>query len=162
MYLEDPENFPTHKGNFQEFAAFNLLYGTIDKLTYLSNRKDNLSTISEGIHILSNASLNTPWPKAKNLRKGLERLAANRGKNQLINELLILLQDESIALAEDLPDTGFGGKIEKFLSPIFIKGEEYGSRSSTVIVVDINNYCTFVEKTYEPEPLKVTYEFKLQ
>ncbi len=49
---------------------------------------------------------------------------------------------------EELPDTGVGLELERVLSPIFIKSEKYGTRSSTIVTVDKQNNVRFVEKTY--------------
>lgn len=52
-------------------------------------------------------------------------------------------------------------ELERFLSPIFIKGDGYGSRSSTIILVDHQSRCTFIEKTYVPYEFQVKYDFQL-
>ena len=63
-------------------------------------------------------------------------------------EILNLLDDTSPAKDEELPDTGVGLELERILSPIFIKSEKYGTRSSTIVTVDENINVKFVEKTY--------------
>ncbi len=63
-------------------------------------------------------------------------------------EILNLLDDTSPAKDEELPDTGVGLELERMLSPIFIKSEKYGTRSSTIVTVDKQNNVRFVEKTY--------------
>ncbi|MDQ0255230.1 uncharacterized protein with NRDE domain [Evansella vedderi] len=161
-YLKNPSSYEKELNKKEQYDGFNLLYGNINELTYVSNRVLDTAKIKEGVHILSNASLNTPWPKSNYLRKGLENMASISSKEQLQRDLLLLLQDEKEGLEEELPDTGFGKEMEKFLSPVFIKGEGYGSRSSTVIIVDKHNNCIFMEKTYIPEEMQVIYEFQLQ
>ena len=47
-----------------------------------------------------------------------------------------------------LPDTGVGLERERILSPLFIENKEYGTRSSTVILVDRKGYTTFIERVF--------------
>jgi len=49
-----------------------------------------------------------------------------------------------------LPDTGVGLDAERMLSPAFIKSDHYGTRSSTVILVDYHNHMLFHERVYDP------------
>ena len=63
-------------------------------------------------------------------------------------ELLGLLNDTQKAKDEELPDTGVGKEWEKVLSSIFIQSPKYGTRSSTAVVVDIENNVRFAEKSF--------------
>ena len=105
-----------------------------------------------GIHALSNARLDTPWPKVVSataaLRRALER---DRGLDALIEDSFALLGDRTIADDRDLPRTGVSLEIERALSAPFIRMPGYGTRSSTVIVVDRRGRVTFVERTCEPD-----------
>ena len=48
-----------------------------------------------------------------------------------------------------LPDTGVGLERERMLSPLFINGEEYGTRSTTVVLAGRDGKVTFIERTYD-------------
>jgi uncharacterized protein with NRDE domain len=48
-----------------------------------------------------------------------------------------------------LPDTGVGDVWEKILSPIFITSKIYGTRSSSVLLIEKNGKIAFSEKTFE-------------
>jgi uncharacterized protein with NRDE domain len=50
---------------------------------------------------------------------------------------------------ELLPDTGIGPAFERLLSPIFIQGEQYGTRSTTVLLVAHNGDVTFCEQNHD-------------
>ncbi|MEJ2003434.1 MAG: NRDE family protein, partial [Cyclobacteriaceae bacterium] len=50
-----------------------------------------------------------------------------------------------------LPDTGVGLELERQLSPMFIKTNEYGSRTSTVILVRRDGLVTFSERSYNTD-----------
>lgn len=129
------------------YAGFNFIAGTPEQLYYYSNIKDDVSHISQGIHGLSNEFLNSPWPKVV---KGKERLAAYLRQNMIIktDPLFDIISDVEEAPDERLPDTGVGLDFERKLSPLFIKTPEYGTRCSTVLLVDRNNRVAFVERRF--------------
>lgn len=130
----------------EAYNGFNLLVGTPDTVYYFSNRAGEIQKVEPGIHGISNARLNTPWPK---VNRGKEALASLLDGDVSVNELLSLLDDRRTAQDEDLPDTGVGRKLERQLSPIFIEGSEYGTRSSTVLLVDRSGQVTFVERNFQ-------------
>lgn len=134
------------KSTLADYNGFNLLLGTVDELYYFSNKTDNLQKLLPGIHGISNAILDTPWPKVEKSKRQLKHLIEQ--KNIHPWEILNLLDDTSLAKDEELPDTGVGLELERMLSPIFIKSDKYGTRSSTIVTVDKQNNLRFVEKTY--------------
>src|SRR5699024_447635 len=54
------------------YTGFNFIGGSPEQLYYYSNIQNEMSQVSTGTHGLSNAFLNTPWPKVV---KGKEKLA---------------------------------------------------------------------------------------
>ena len=46
------------------------------------------------------------------------------------------LANEHRPADSDLPDTGIGLERERWLSPAFIRGDDYGTRASTVLLID--------------------------
>ncbi len=134
------------KPTLNDFNGFNLLLGEVDELFYFSNKIEGLQKLKPDIHGISNAILDTPWPKVEKSKIQLQRLI----EYQKIHpwEILNILDDTSPAKDEELPDTGVGVEIERMLSPIFIKSEKYGTRSSTIVTVDKQNNVRLVEKTY--------------
>jgi len=66
-------------------------------------------------------------------------------------ELFIILSDDLEAPEDQLPDTGLSRELEKAVSPVFIKSEKYGTRSSTVILVNNVNEVLFVERSLNAE-----------
>jgi uncharacterized protein with NRDE domain len=63
-------------------------------------------------------------------------------------QLLDMLHDTVKASDDALPDTGIGLAMERVLSPMFIASENYGTRCSTVIVIDRDGTATFTERTH--------------
>ncbi len=133
--------------NGKDYSGFNLIFGSVDKLLYYSNRSDSHLQIYPGVHGLSNHLLDTSWPK---VRKGKDLLSRLNGLNnvKLADALFEILADKTIYPDSQLPDTGVGLEMERMLSPVFISTAVYGTRSSTVILIDRNNEVTFIEKTH--------------
>ncbi|HEY6435716.1 MAG TPA: NRDE family protein [Ignavibacteriaceae bacterium] len=144
--ISPEEYYNKLKPTLNDFNGFNLLLGNVDELFYFSNKIDSIQKLKPEIHGMSNAILDTPWPKVEKSKIQLQRLI----EYQKIHpwEILNILDDTSPAKDEELPDTGVGLELERMLSPIFIKSEKYGTRSSTIITVDKNHTVRFVEKTY--------------
>jgi uncharacterized protein with NRDE domain len=138
----------------QEFNGFNLIVGSSQELWYLSNYKEGIEKIANGIHGLSNALLDTPWPKVRGGKRKFESVI-NTEKIDPDN-LFNMLLDDHIAPDSELPDTGVGLERERQLSSMFIKSPGYGSRCSTVVLIDNDNHVLFSERVYD---LK-TFEYK--
>ncbi|SRR6266540_459429 len=128
------------------YGGFNLLFGDDSGLFYHANRGDASCRVAAGIHGLSNGLLDTPWPKVVAAKGRLERLM--REETVSPEALFSLLADRSSYPDPLLPNTGFGIERERHLSPIFIAGSDYGTRSSTTVLMDRENRLTFSERTW--------------
>ena len=144
------------RANAKRYNGFSLIAGNVDELFYLSNYKDGIIQLNSGLFGLSNHLLETPWPKVEKGKAAIQDLL----KAPLVNkdDLFAILSDETIGPDDQLPDTGVGLERERLLSPAFIKSPGYGTRCSTVIMVDYNDNAAFYERAYHPE----TAEYSLQ
>jgi uncharacterized protein with NRDE domain len=119
------------------FSGFNLLTGEINagsnEVYYHSNRGEAIQRLDRGVYGLSNALLDTPWPKVRRGKKLFEELLAGPGFSK--EELFALLSDDIAAADDELPDTGIGYEKEKALSSLFIRTPIYGTRSSSVVSI---------------------------
>jgi len=155
-YLEAIENPKAYNG-------FNLVVGKPSSLFYFANASGQLERIGSGIHGLSNAFLNTSWPKVDD---GKAKLKAAIQGNDLDNDhLFSILHDFSFAKDEELPETGVGKDLEKLLSAKFINTPEYGTLCSTIIRIDRNRNCFFEERSFdalgkENSSAKFSFELK--
>jgi len=146
------------------YNGFNLIIGERDQLYWFSNRGDGASKLSPGIHGLSNRLLDTPWPKVTRSKDAMARLLSEQ-KNPSRDKLFYMLRDGTIADDDQLPITGVGIEWERILSPIFITSPTYGTRSSTLILIDQHDHVTFIEKTFNSDPehaTSVEYEFQIE
>lgn len=139
-YLTDLQN----KGEL--FNGFNLIAGYLDDLYYITNKKEGVYKIKPGNHAISNAFLNTSWPKTEEVSDKFEEILDNEPPDE--QKLFEILQSEKTYPADMLPDTGLPKETEKAVSSIFIKTENYGTRSSTVLTLDKQNHLHFSERTY--------------
>lgn len=131
------------------YNGFNLLAGDTDGLYYFSNRdQTGVRRLGSGYFGLSNHLLNTPWPKVES---GLRALAAvlEKDTHPNIESMFDLLMDQTPAPDECLPDTGVSPAWEKILSPIFIRSSNYGTRSSSLLLVDHQGGMKLFERTWE-------------
>lgn len=131
----------------EDYNGFILIAGDVEALYWLSNRGPGVEKIPAGVHGLSNHLLNTPWPKIERSKQAME-LLLGAGEAELASRLFDLLADRSEAPDDELPDTGVGLQRERELSPIFISGERYGTRASTVILVDRDGGVFFLERSF--------------
>lgn len=139
-----------------EYDGFNLLLGMQNKIYHYSNVSNLITEIPPGVHSLSNALLNTPWRKAESLKIELQKEIL--GKKWTKKSVLNLLLDETKAANNELPKTGLNYEMEKAVSSRFIRTEHYGTRCSTVLIVDSHNKISFLEQTYEATTQKVIHE----
>jgi uncharacterized protein with NRDE domain len=147
---KNPGDFLAGLGkNAGHYNGFNLIIGDKDNLHWYSNRGKEMRHLTPGIYGLSNHLLDTPWPKVTRGKEAFKKLLSLE-KDLAPNALFNLLADQTIPDDESLPDTGVGLEWERILSPIFITSKIYGTRSSTLIMIDMNNRVTFIEKTFDP------------
>ncbi|HEX2769677.1 MAG TPA: NRDE family protein [Geobacteraceae bacterium] len=161
MSVDDYLAFLSREGT--AYNGFNLIFGDMRRLCWFSNHSALPQFLEPGIHGLSNHLLDTPWPKVSHGKEALERLVAP-GKNIESDALLAILAARTVVPDNLLPDTGVGIELERLLSPIFISAPTYGTRSSTIILIDREGEVTFIEKTYngQPEETKsVTFQFRI-
>lgn len=132
-----------------DYAGFNLLTGNPDELYYMNNYDNNVSRITEGTHGLSNEYLDTPWPKVVIGKAKLNEVLAEEDLD--IDALFELLRIDSEAADDIVQKTGVDFDLEKKLSPLFINipDFDYGTRCSTVVLVDYQNNITLIERTFK-------------
>jgi len=145
-----------------EYNGFSLILGDMNNLFYMSNRGDMLE-LSPGLYGLSNRLLDTPWPKVKRGKEFLGSLLSKSDK-PLPEDIFHILADRSKPRDDELPDTGIGLEWERILSAIFITSPKYGTRSSSVIMIDRRNHVMFIERVFDSHPdpwMEAKFEFRI-
>lgn len=147
---DNPEDYLKSLTDYSsDYAGFNLLAGNPDELYYMNNYDNNVSRVDEGTHGLSNEYLNTPWPKVVIGKAELDKVLSEEEVN--VDALFSLLRIDSEAADDIVQKTGVDSELEKKLSPLFIDIPDfnYGTRCSTVVLIDLENNITLIERTFK-------------
>jgi uncharacterized protein with NRDE domain len=131
------------------YNGFNLVAGNARGFAWTSNRGDEMRRVTSGVHGLSNAQLDVPWPKVVRTQERLQ--AWLRGDCASVEPLFEALGDRARAPDALLPSTGVAHEWERILSSPFILGERYGTRCSTVLTIDRDAHARFVERAFTPD-----------
>lgn len=119
--------------------------GHADAAQWLNNRPAQQRRLGAGVYGLSNAALDTPWPKVQGLKQALvtavKAADASADRKALVHALFKALADAEPATDATLPSTGLPLQRERQLSSAFIRIESpnvgvYGTRCSTVVVAE--------------------------
>jgi uncharacterized protein with NRDE domain len=143
----------------QPYNGFNLLVGdalalrngravNAPSLHYYSNRIDTgPRRLAPGIYGLSNAFLDSPWPKVV---RTVAAFATGIAQKVDTESLFRLLADRQPARDSALPQTGVPLDWERALSAVQIRANGYGTRASTVITVRRDGVVSFIERSFDP------------
>lgn len=127
-----------------QYNGFNLLVGDATELHFLHSGAGQSQQLAAGIYALCNASLDTPWPKLVRLRT-----AFSQADRQDEAALFTLMQDEWRPADALLPATCVGLEMERRLSSIFIRGDDYGTRATSLLRMDKDS-ITLTEHSFAP------------
>ena len=130
------------------YDPFNLLVMNGGALYFLSRLKGGAVNLQPGIYGVSNGPLDCPWPKVTRGKDLLRRLIDDDRVGA--DALFDILGDTAAAPDADLPDTGVGIEMERVLSAAFIRTETYGTRASTVLMVDRRGRVSWSERSFDP------------
>ncbi|SNS78419.1 Uncharacterized conserved protein, contains NRDE domain [Noviherbaspirillum humi] len=129
------------------YNGFNLVVGNGKELIWLTNgRSDdprNGQPLTPGVYGLSNAALDTAWPKVMKSRAQFSSLICQGAPEEAYFEMLA---DTSLAPDDDLPHTGVGLERERMLSAVCIESPAYGTRVSTLVCLHGDGSGMLVEK----------------
>ncbi|MEL7536342.1 MAG: NRDE family protein [Pseudomonadota bacterium] len=152
-FLAGTEPAETYANNIDgdAYAGFNLLIGGApDDAFYVSNRSDDpVRPLSPGIHAVSNALLDTPWPKLLHVRGAVaDWLASGAAEPE---QLFGPLRDSTQANEGDTPELDLPPGWHRALTAPFIIGEDYGTRSTSLAWVRPDGRARYVERRYRPD-----------
>ncbi len=139
----------------QRYNGFNIIAGDTGRLYYYSNRAERVREVKPGIYGISNHLMDTAWPKVQRGKALLQGQLNGREKMD-IEKMFKTLSDRSRPADEELPDTGVGLQKERVLSPLFICSPDYGTRSSSIVLIDTSSRITMMERTF----VKTAHEIK--
>ena len=159
--LSEQEYLQEIQKKAEEYNGFNLLIGNKDSVFHFSNENNLITEVKPGIHGVSNALLDTNWPKLDHAKKALTEVTSKEdfSKEGLFN----ILTNSETAPDDKLPSTGIPYEWEKAVSSIFIKTDNYGTLCSTLLLVDYDSNAEFTERRYDSSTGEIIDEntFKL-
>jgi uncharacterized protein with NRDE domain len=133
------------------YAGFNLIVADLDDVAYLSNREDGKRRLSAGVYGLSNALLDGPWDKVERSKRRLRDLI---GRDAITPESLFqLMSDREKGPADDVERGRLDFDTAHAITAPFIVLPEYGTRCTTVILVDRRGGWQFFERRFDPDGL---------
>lgn len=140
-----------HAIPFSQYAGFNGLFfdgSTLVYCHYDASNTPDICILEEGIYGLSNAKLDSPWPKVEKAKQKLQNLNSNMDPHLLADQLFDALRDNEQAVDSLLPDTGVGLELERMLSPAFIISPSYGTRTSSTVIIkqNANKQCVYFKE----------------
>jgi uncharacterized protein with NRDE domain len=149
------------QAGMQAYAGFNLLLADLRRasMCWVSNRA-GLADVEPGLHGLSNAALNTPWPKVQRLKQGVEQclrpgFARGTEPQHEFEFLLERLADPRPAPDDLIPPPPEGMRLSeqwsRGLSAPFIRLPDYGTRCSTLLRADADGTMHVLELQRQPE-----------
>jgi uncharacterized protein with NRDE domain len=125
-----------------EYAGFNALLFDGESLVYCHNQKNAMGEYEQAISLpagaygLSNHLLNTPWPKVQRTKESLTKIQHYNNQSEIAQHLLDALKNDEVAADDQLPNTGVGLHFERLLSSAFITSPNYGTRTSTIVIIE--------------------------
>lgn len=145
------------------YNGFNLLAGDQDSLYYFSNREKLIRRIEPGVHGISNSLLDVPWPK---LTRCVDTLFGHLCQDEIdVEALFTMMADRFQPPDEDLPKTGVSLAFEQMLAPAFVLSSEYGTKSTSVLLIGHDKQVSFTERSFKPATMEpwneVHFEFKM-
>ena len=139
-----------------EHGHYNLLAWDGATLVFATNQPQaDTFAVAPGMHAMSNGAFDAAWPKSghatRALRTWLDSPVSSREiEASTLEPLFVALADTSPAPDAALPDTGVGIDMERWLSPPFVRGERYGTRCSTVVLIAADS-MVFAERRFGPD-----------
>jgi uncharacterized protein with NRDE domain len=119
----DPE-----EGDLDSFNAFNLFAMGDGKARLLTNRpQSQILTLGAGVHALANEPVDSPCPRAERLRAALAALVDARADPEGLLDILTAEGDPAL----------------------FLRGDVYGTRASTLVAVAADGNGKIIERRYE-------------
>ncbi|WP_374590077.1 NRDE family protein [Aquabacterium sp.] len=121
---------------------------------YASSRHPRPRALASGVYGLSNAELDTPWPKVQALKRAMaDSVTEAVDRDALAARLFAVLEDTQLAPDDQLPSTGVPLEAERALSAAHVNlfDGRYGTRCSTVLIcerLDTGWLTAVLERTF--------------
>ncbi|XP_077457828.1 transport and Golgi organization protein 2 homolog [Stigmatopora argus] len=139
------------------YNGFNLLTAEFkakqDHVCYYGNRGNNEPIhLKPGIYSLSNSLLDTPWKKLLQGKRHFTSIVNNQSLScdGLVQELLSVLNNEELNAPDPVQESqgdGYSKSMIQAMSAVCVRTPDYGTRTNTIILIDVEGNVTFTERT---------------
>ncbi|KAJ8767021.1 hypothetical protein K2173_012532 [Erythroxylum novogranatense] len=150
-----------------QYNGFNLVLVDIcsRSMVYITNRPNSncplVKEVSPGMHVLANASLDSPWPKSERLGHSFKCQLDEHGEGELpLKEMVETLMTNTVKDEGNLLPHIYPVEREIPASSIFVDTDtplgRYGTTSTSVLSVKLNGEVVFYQKYLVEEQWKET------
>lgn len=120
--------------NAKDFNPFNVVWGSKDKICYFNNVEMKELEFKEELISITNTTHPATWPKAQKGMEKFEKIKLEWDDEQIFEKSFEIMKD-STSYDFVAPNTGFDEEMEKSLTPIFLELRDYGTVSTTVVLI---------------------------
>jgi uncharacterized protein with NRDE domain len=136
--------------DLRQFRPFNLILTSQDGARFLSNEPQPLrKSLASGVYGLSNGALDEPWPKTVQLKSALSNWLTRDLDDPSF--LFDVLARDTLSGESPAHTAATEGSFEPWKSPIFIRHPVYGTRCSTVVLVDRAGEGRIIERRFSTD-----------
>ena len=135
-----------------------MIFGDVKHLWYVNNVDSTRKELLPGFYGLSNALLDSSWPKLVTGKKEFIREVSSERLD--IEVLFSMMENPEQAPVDQLPSTGVPFELEQKLSAKFIKMDHYGTRCTSLLTIDKAGMVNFMEKSFYPKAVK-SFDFQI-
>lgn len=129
------------------FSAFNLIRVIGDEAVFWTNRPTvQRRGLSPGVYGLSNGELDEPWAKTVRLKTVVSDWLAGGDDPDV---LLDGLHEEHVPGTQAVPTDLAATPMAPSLTPTFIRNPRYGTRCSTVVLIDAEGQGRIIERRFD-------------
>nr|XP_061806074.1 transport and Golgi organization protein 2 homolog [Nerophis lumbriciformis] len=133
---DSPSPFDLHLDQeHHRYNPFNLVFGDISLLQAWDYRSGARRPLARGFHSVSNGPIDEPWPKMSQGVAQIAKIISHQDDLDL-RMLTITMRDQTRAPLSQLPQIGVTAEKERALSSIFIEGQVYGTRTTTILLFE--------------------------
>ena len=150
---ESPDSFLQRvSARDTDYAGYNLLLGDAVSLWYYSNslpeEERSPKQLQPGVYGLSNAHLDTPWPKVVRGKSVLRSLLGGEVDHDRLAESVA---SGDLAPEQDLHPHGLSGEMDRLLSAQFIVTPQYGTRATTTLWLEHGGDIAWREQSFDAD-----------
>jgi uncharacterized protein with NRDE domain len=142
------------------YSGFNLLVADGDELWWCSTHTEP-QRLEPGVYGLSNASLDTPWPKTTAATMAMRSALSQPSDAAMRAALFVDMADQTLPAMEDvprsdLPESEMPAERLQRLAACLVRTDDYGTRASSVVTIAESGQIEMEERTIDQTGIVVS------